>query len=85
VKKNQPTKIPTQETKSEETVTEEMAIDLGDILSIVLNNMPDIEVQKAMIDEVQSLIKKGSNERMAVARVFGPVLSDENKGFGKPH
>ena len=55
-------------------------ITIADILSIALENLPSLEVQQAMLDEIEQLKQQGLSEGLAVKTVFG-----NNNPINKAH
>ena len=49
--------------------------DIKDVLTIVLKNLPSVNVQKAVVDEIERLKRKGYSEHYAINCVF------ENNNF----
>lgn len=51
-----------------------------DLLGLVFECAPSVDVQKAMVDAVQELIEQGVSQQLALSIVF-----DNNNPFNKLH
>ena len=51
-------------------MSEKNVIDLQDIMNINLDDLPDIEVQKAMVAEVERLRAEGKSDAESIRLVF---------------
>ncbi len=52
-------------------MTDEKKINIDDILNISLENVPPIEVQEAMVDEIERLVAEGKSQGEAYKLVCG--------------